>query len=173
MLLAAGAAGALAGFAVGVLATVARVPTATLGVVVVTIVAAVVLDAVVHLAGRPHAPAVRTQVPAEWATLLPLPTAAALYGARLGVGPLTLATPWTWWAASALGASGGALTGTAVGAAFGAARIMTILSVSRLAERAMPARMARLRRLEPAVSGALAMVTIVAAGAALVWAGRP
>jgi hypothetical protein len=168
MLLAAVAAGALAGFSLGVAAMVARVPAASLRVTAVAVVTAVALDAAAVRHRAPRAPAVRTQVPVEWTTLLPLPTAAALYGGRLGVGPLTLATPWTWWIATALAASGGAGIAALVGGVFGATRITSILLASRIAERAMPVRMARLRRLESTASTILGTVVVGVAVASVV-----
>jgi len=167
LLVAAATAGAVVGFAFGAAATVLRVAPATPLVAATSIVAAVLLDLIVQRTGQPRAPAVRTQVPVEWTTLLPLPTAAALYGVRLGVGPLTLATPWAWWVAALIGASGGAGISALVGGAFGAARILTILTASRVAEGAMPTRMARLRRLEPTVSVALAALIFAVAASSL------
>ena len=86
---------------------------------------------------------VRSQVPQAWTRLFSVSTAALLYGARLGVGPLTILNTWLWWPAVLLG-------GPAAGAAFGAGRVIVMLVVGRWAEPAMAERMGRLRRTERA-----------------------
>jgi hypothetical protein len=102
--------------------------------VVPFLVAAVLLDLL-----RVPTPSVRRQVPQAWTRLFSLRTAGFLYGARLGVGPLTILNTWLWWPAVLLG-------GPAAGAAFGAGRVVVMLLVGRWAEAAMPERMALLRQ---------------------------
>ncbi len=73
--------------------------------------------------------AVNRQVPVAWGRLLSAPVAAVLYGARLGVGPLTILTTWTWWAALVVGASLGPWPSALVGATFAVARTAIMTAV--------------------------------------------
>ncbi|MEM9566228.1 MAG: hypothetical protein AAGA93_26645, partial [Actinomycetota bacterium] len=93
----------------------------------------VALDTIRLLAGRPGPPTVGRQVPREWARLLPLPVAAGLYGARLGVGPLTILSTWTWWSFTLAAALQGPVAGAAAGAVFGVVKLSVIAAVSQLA----------------------------------------
>lgn len=83
--------------------------------------ALVALALAIDVAGLPVL-AVNRQVPREWGRLLGPVSAALLYGARLGVGPLTILNTWGWWAAFVIGASHGTGAGAAVGLAFAGAR---------------------------------------------------
>jgi hypothetical protein len=103
------------------------------------------------LSGHPRPFSLHSQVPMQWARLFDLRTAAALYGARLGIGPLTPMPSWTWWAAAVIGASAGAAESGLVGASFGAVRMAVVVGAALGVERAMPERMARLRRSERVV----------------------
>ena len=105
--------GALVGFALGLL----PVPDAPYWLAIV----AAVLDAL-----RVPTLAVRRQVPQYWGRIFPPRTVAVLYGARLGVGPLTLLPTWLWWAAIVIGASRGPWVGAATGATFAVARTLTM-----------------------------------------------
>lgn len=109
---------------------------------------AVALDVLAVRRGGPRPWSVRRQVPREWSRLFGPVTVAALYGARLGVGPLTILNTWLWWGAALLGGLGGPWTGAATGAAFATARIATLLAVSEWARHDMAVRMARVRRLD-------------------------
>ena len=150
----AAAAGALAGFVLGV---VFGVPAGLLGVPVVVGVV-VLLD----LAGiRP--PAVGRQVPRSWTRAFSLPTAALLYGARLGVGPLTVLNTWLWWGAAVLGAAAGVWWSAGVGALFGLVRVLVMVVATRGAEADMPQRMARVRAGDRWVRQAGAVVAVAAA----------
>lgn len=75
------------------------------------------------------------QVPHLWGRIFSAPTVAVLYGARLGVGPLTILRTWLWWAALLAGASAGPLWSAVVGATFGAARIVVMLATGTRAGR--------------------------------------
>lgn len=123
----AAATGALAGFAAGVVALVGGVPPPSLAVAVLVAAVAMGLDR----AGVAQ-PAVRRQVPQAWGRIFPPATAAALYGARLGVGPLTIGASWTWWGAAVLAAAAGPLPSVVVGAAFGAGRVAAMALAARL-----------------------------------------
>ena len=143
---AAASAGALAGFGAGTVWTIARLPQ----------LSAAAAD-LLHRRGRGPAPlSVRRQVPREWSRLFSPRTVAALYGARLGVGPLTILVTWLWWAAVAGAASLGPWPATLAGATFGLARAGVGLAVApRVPADAAP-RVASIRRGEPL---AFALVT--------------
>lgn len=113
--------GALAGFVAGAAWRVVADPLSWVAVVVVA-GGAVVLDA-----SCVPAPSVRRQVPQLWGRIFSTPTVAVLYGARLGVGPLTILRTWVWWAALIVGASAGPWWSAGVGATFGLARIVAML----------------------------------------------
>jgi hypothetical protein len=153
--------GALTGFALGALWAGLGLPPAAPLVAAALVGLAVLAD----LGRRPRPFAVGRQVPQEWGRLLDPPVAATLYGARLGVGPLTILSTWLWWAAMAVAVSMGPWVGAVAGTAFGAVRAVSMLMVAQWAQSAMPARMARLRRAEPAarVLAALVAVGLVAA----------
>ncbi len=102
-------------------------------IVVALVGLGVALDAARLLAGRPGPPTAGRQVPREWARLLPLPVAAGLYGARLGVGPLTILSTWTWWSFTVAAALLGPIAGAAAGAVFGLVKLSVIAAVSQLA----------------------------------------
>lgn len=125
---AAGASGALVGFAgalaIGGLASVTgvgddRVFTA----IAVLVLAGGVADLSKLAVGAPTPLARRSQVPMEWGRIFSPPVVAGLYGLRLGVGPLTMLSTWLWWSAwvgaSLIGPGAGAITG----ATFGVVRV--------------------------------------------------
>lgn len=149
--------GGLAGFAAGIVALVASVgPMRSAGAV-----------AIVALAGLlDHAftpPSIRLQVPQLWGRVLGPGTAAVLYGARLGPGPLTILNSWLWWAALAIGATTGPWGAASVGASFGAVRVMAMLVVGT--------RAGALARSDRLTRSAIAVAAVVlAVGAASVAA---
>jgi hypothetical protein len=108
-----------------------------------------------HLTGHPRPFSMHTQVPMQWASLFDLRTAATLYGARLGIGPLTPMLSWMWWAAVLIGASVGSWASALVGATFGALRMAIVVAAGLGVEPAMAQRMARLRRGERLVVPAI------------------
>ena len=116
--------GALAGFALGLVGELLDVaddvPWPSLAV---ALVAVVVLDRFVPPVS------VRRQVPQLWGRVFSARTTAVLYGARLGVGPLTILRTWWWWLAVIVGALAGVWVSVGVGALFGAARIVVMLAV--------------------------------------------
>jgi hypothetical protein len=113
--------GAVVGFAAGAVWSVLADPLSWLAVVLVT-GGAVVLDA-----SCVPALSIRRQVPQLWGRIFPAPTVAVLYGARLGVGPLTILRTWLWWSALVVGASAGPWWSAAVGATFGLGRVAAML----------------------------------------------
>jgi hypothetical protein len=79
------------------------------------------------------------------------PVAASLYGARLGVGPLTILRTWLWWAAFVLAATLGPGVAAAAGIVFAGVRGLTMVAAGSCVRASMVSRMAGLRRAEPAV----------------------
>lgn len=117
--------GALVGFVAGVAASTATGwPPLPWPAVLAVVVVAVALDAL----GRPAPLSVRRQVPQLYGRVFPAQTVAVLYGARLGVGPLTILRTWLWWAALVVGASAGPWWSAAVGGLFGFARVAVMVA---------------------------------------------
>ena len=124
LLVAAAGAGGVAGFVLGAAAEVAGLDgPLPRGVITGGVVLAVVLDLLLTPLS------VRRQVPQLWGRIFSARTTAVLYGARLGVGPLTILRTWWWWLAALLGATTGAWWSAAVGATFGATRVVVMLPV--------------------------------------------
>lgn len=160
--------GGLVGFAAGVAWAVSPLPAlSTAGSAAVALVA-VAADVVWRTAGHPKPLAVGRQVPVVWGRVFGARVAGVLYGARLGVGPLTILASWTWWAALVVGASAGPGWSALVGAAFALARTATMAAVVHGVETgtAMSARVGRLRRVEGTVAWGVA-VALGLAGLAL------
>lgn len=110
-------------------------PELGLRAVATTIGIGVALDLLRLLRGRPNPPASGRQVPQEWSRLLAPEAVAVLYGARLGIGPLTILSTWTWWSVTVAAALTGPGTGAAVGATFGFVRLAVTIVASVLASR--------------------------------------
>lgn len=166
--------GALSGGAVGLVAGVlwtgVGLGRLSPGVTAVVIALAVTADAIAARRGGPRPLAVQRQVPQAWGRLFGARLAAALYGTRLGIGPLTILRTWTWWAALVVGASLGPWPSAAVGATFALARTATTLVVASRATDgvAMRRRMTALEQAEPGVSvAAAAVLAVVVAGLVL------
>ncbi len=71
--------------------------------------------------------------------MLPAPIVAALYGARLGVGPLTMLTTWLWWAAMMSGALISVWAAAAAGFVFAIARVaVNDIVAARIATGGLP-----------------------------------
>lgn len=140
----AGASGAVAGVALAIAWSVLRLPGLGAGWTVAGVGVALLADTL----GRPRPVAVRSQVPRQWTHLFDIRTAAALYGSRLGVGPLTILETWLWWVTALAGASQGIAGSALVGGVFGVTRIAVVVVTSRHLERAMVDRMASLRARE-------------------------
>lgn len=118
--------GALAGFTFGV-------PWAAAGLPAVEVVGALMIAAVALALdiAKMRPPAVHGQVPQAWGRVFPPTGAAALYGARLGVGPLTILASWQWWAMAAIGMSLGVWQSVGLGAVFGSTRVAATAIRSR------------------------------------------
>ena len=165
LLLSAAAAGALAGGAFGVAWTAVRLPAATPAGAVAALAVALGADAVHRRTGRFRPPALGRQVPRVWSRLFDPRTVAVLYGSRLGVGPLTVVTSWSWWVAAVLAASAGPGPAALAGAAFGAARIAVVLTASEVST-STPGRMAALRGAERRLVTGTSLVAFAVAVAA-------
>ena len=139
----AGLMAALATSAVLAVATAAGLPAPTAPLTAATatpVVAALVavglaLDLVALRVGRPLPPTHGGQVPRIWSSLLPPRVVAVLYGARLGVGPLTILSTWTWWAVTLGSALLGPAPAALVGATFGLVRQAATVAASLAAGR--------------------------------------
>ena len=149
--------GGLVGFALGVPWAAAGLPPASPVVAAALAGLAVLADVVQRRVGWPRPLAVRRQVPLAWGRLLGIRTAAVLYGARLGVGPLTILSTWLWWAAMAVALTLGPWIAAAAGAAFHLARTVTMVVAVWGGERTMSRRMAAVRRSDMPVATGIAI----------------
>lgn len=136
---------ALVGFAGGIVWIASPLPGLDVAMIVVAAGVAVVLDVGHRATGRLRPPSVGRQVPQDWSRVFDPPVVAVLYGARLGVGPLTILNSWSWWAAFLVGAAGGPAVGALVGAGFAASRTLVMIAVGEWARGAMAAQMGRVR----------------------------
>ena len=95
--------------------------------------AALVSAAVGDAAGRRIVPQVRRQVPEWWRRVLPVPVAAALYGALLGLGFTTFVLSFAVYALAAVClALGDGATGAAVGLAVATGRTVPVVVLAPL-----------------------------------------
>ncbi len=108
------------------------------GAVVATVAVGLLLDGCNLAFGRPGPPTSGRQVPREWGKLFDLRIVALLYGARLGVGPLTILSTWTWWSFTIAAALIGPAAGALAGAVFGFVRLMVTIGVSGISALAPP-----------------------------------
>ena len=129
----------------------------------VVVAAAIALVAVALDAAGVRPLDIRRQVPQLWGRLFAPETVAVLYGARLGVGPLTILTSWLWWAAIAIAVTLGPLPAAAVGASFHVARVITMLAATAGAQSCMPDRIAAVQRRERGAARAAVALTAVLA----------
>ena len=156
------ATGAAAGLGLGLLWRVASGPVVSPMAAFGAVVLAVMADVVHARTGRLRPASTVRQVPQAWGRLFDARTAATLYGARLGVGPLTRLSSWMWWPAVVIAASTGPVSSAAVGGVFGAARILTVVAVSSQVRGHTPRRMETLRRRERAVAPLLSAGSVIA-----------
>lgn len=161
LILTATATGAVGGAALAVVWRAAGDPAITAGAALAVVVAAVAADTIHARTGRLRPLSLERQVPRAWGRLFDARTAAALYGARLGIGPLTHLATWLWWAGTVLAASAGLASSVLVGATFGGARMLTVVLTSRHVTPEMPRRMAALRARERTVAPLLAAGALV------------
>lgn len=166
LLLASGmASGGLVGFFLGAGWLATGWPAASAVVAASLVAVALVAD----LVARPLD--VRRQVPQLWGRMFGARTVAVLYGARLGVGPLTILTTWLWWASTAVAVTHGPWVGALAGMAFHVARTVTMLGVvtGAVTGQDMGRRMAAVRASErPVTITVAALAAVVAVAAAVV-----
>jgi hypothetical protein len=104
---------------------------------------AAVAAAVAEVRALRIAPQIRRQVPEPWRRRLPLPLAAGLYGALLGLGFATFVLTFGVWALAAVAlALGDPATGVVVGLAFGLGRAVPVVVLAPLLDRPLGRRIA-------------------------------
>jgi hypothetical protein len=127
-----------------------------------------VTGALAELRGVRIRPQIRRQVPEPWRRVLPLPLAAALYGALLGVGFATFVLTLAVVALAAISlALGDPVLGLAVGAAFGAGRALPVVVLAPASRTASGA-----RALELMAEGLALAAAAVALGTGPAWGSR-
>ncbi|MEO1060437.1 MAG: hypothetical protein AAFZ07_03385 [Actinomycetota bacterium] len=131
------------------------------------VVALVVAAAGLADLSRWHPIDVGRQVPLEWGRLFSETTTAALYGARLGVGPLTVLTSWTWWAGLVLAGLHGPFVAAGVAAVFHVVRVAVMALGVAGSQRSGPRRSALIARLDRPVAVTGSVATLLVAGAVL------
>ena len=109
-------------------------------VIVAIVVAGVALDALALATGRPAPLAVGKQVPRAWIDYFSPTTVAVLFGTRLGIGPATILSTWTWWSVTVAAGLLGLGPAVAAGAVFGLVRSLTTILSSLVIERRDPRR---------------------------------
>jgi hypothetical protein len=107
------------------------------------------------------------QVPSEWGRLFSDTTTAALYGARLGIGPLTILTSWTWWAGLLLAGMHGPYVAAGVAASFHVVRVIVMVIGVAGSTRSGPRRSALIARLDRPVALLASAATLLVAGSVL------
>ena len=128
--------GTAAGALVGLGAAVFLAPVAAAlgpppaGTTLTLVGAGTALDGLRLVVGHPAPPTAGRQVPRAWVWVFPARVTAGLYGARLGVGPLTILSTWTWWSFTLAAALLGPAAGALVGGAFGLVRLVVNAWVS-------------------------------------------
>ncbi len=123
---------------VGLVAGVALqwAPRIELRALVVLAILAVLADVASVRFGRPTPFSVGKQVPVEWGRMFDPRVVAVLYGARLGVGPLTMLSTWLWWAATIGAALTSVLASVVAAAVFGVVRMVVTVAASHWADNA-------------------------------------
>lgn len=125
---------ALVGLAAGL--ALRWTPAPAIAVLLGLVLVAVIADAV-HVRSRRLTPlSIGRQVPVEWGRLFDPRVVAGLYGARLGVGPLTMLSTWLWWAATVGAALLGVAESVIVAVVFGLVRSLVTVFASHRADRA-------------------------------------
>ena len=154
-------AGAALGGFLGLVGTPLATPTVALVVVAAIAIAGTVLDARVF---GLHVPGPKRQVNENWLVTYRGWVYGAGFGLQLGLAFLTIVTASATWVAFACALlAGNATAGAAIGATFGLARALPILTAARVSEpSALHAVVRRLDRLRPRV----AVATTAAQGAA-------
>jgi hypothetical protein len=140
------------------------------------LIAAVVAIAAAALEARGTAivPQIRRQLPEHWRRVMPMPLAAGLYGALLGLGFTTFVLTFGVWAIAAASlAVGDPAIGALIGIAFGLGRAIPIVSLAPFAASEKGARVTQLMADRPGLyrglrlgdAAALTLAAAVLAGA--------
>ena len=126
--------------------------------------ASIALDAATRAGRGPRPLGVHTQVPQWWGHRYGPWWAAARYGLRLGLGPATILTTWTWWAAAMVAASWGPWWAFVATAAFVCVRSIVTIGATFGPRNgiAMAARSQRLDALERPMRQGVQAVVLVA-----------
>ncbi|QBI19135.1 hypothetical protein ER308_06000 [Egibacter rhizosphaerae] len=111
---------------------------------------------------------VNRQVPTAWSQVFSREAVAVLYGARLGIGPLTILSSWLWWAAILIGVATGPWVAAGAAGAFALARAVTVVVTAEAIRADAPPRMARVRRAGPVAGLVLVATSALVAGWPLV-----
>lgn len=132
------ASGTASAVLVGLFAGVALqwVPRVEMPVLLVFAIIAVLADLARVRFGQPAPLSVGRQVPVEWGRMFDPRVVAVLYGARLGVGPLTMLSTWLWWAATVGAALTGVLASVVTAMVFGVVRLLVTVAASQRADQA-------------------------------------
>jgi len=94
------------------------------------------LAAALEARGTRIVPQIRRQLPEHWRRVMPMPVAAALYGALLGIGFTTFVLSFGVWALAGVSlAVGDPALGLLLGGCFGVGRAIPILALAPLAGR--------------------------------------
>jgi hypothetical protein len=127
----------------GALAAAGRVVHGLGGGAAAAVAAAIALAAAVAEArGIRIVPQIRRQVPEPWRRRLPLPLAAVLYGALLGLGFTTFVLTYGVWALAALTfVLGDVRAGVVTGIAFGVGRALPVAAIAPLVSRPLGVRL--------------------------------
>ncbi len=128
------ATGALVGFAgavvLGSVVSLAGWSFASFETAATLVVIGALADLVRLSFGRPKPLALSSQVPMEWGRMFSAPVVALLYGARLGVGPLTMLSTWLWWSTWLAAALISPVAGALTGATFGLVRVLVMAAIT-------------------------------------------
>ena len=127
--------------------------------------AAASVAAIAEARGVRIVPQVRRQVPEHWRRTLPLPIAAAGYGALLGLGFVTFVLTLAFWALAAIAfALGDVELGFAVGVGFGLGRALPIVLVAPFARAPLGASGIDLLAMRPGLLRSLRFADALALG---------
>ncbi|MGH2953074.1 MAG: hypothetical protein ACRDK9_03500 [Solirubrobacterales bacterium] len=108
--------------------------------------------AAAEIRGTTIVPQVRRQLPEHWRRLMPMPVAAALYGALLGLGFITFVLTFGVFALAGIAfAVGEPAAGLAIGLAFGAGRALPIALTAPVADRPAGIRVTELMAGRPGI----------------------
>src|SRR5690349_6039802 len=110
------------------------------------------LAAIADARGLPIVPQIRRQLPEHWRRVMPMPVAAFLYGALLGLGFTTFVLSFGVWALAGISfAVGDPAAGIAIGLAFGVGRAIPVLALAPVCDRPSGIRVTEMMTQRPAL----------------------